>query len=471
MNNHTSFIDASKWSMLTEICVKFITPFSFLVLTKILSPSDFSIVAVATTILSFTYIISDLGVSKIIIQSSVDRERQDLIQNAGFYLNVLIGTLIFLLLFLFSKNIANSFNQPNSNLVICTISLQVLAYSFSSVQTAIFKKNLLFKKLFIIRVVTTFIPILVSVPIAIIYKSYWSIIIGNVISSFVSCVMLWYLSDWKPNFKLSNLHGIKVVFLKSFWNTLEQLIIMIPVFLDTYLISTHMEASDLGMYNVSRTLFTSCASLSLGAILPVFFSSLSSKSSDKILFKNLLLKGQKSIFFLASIMAIFGFLLSNLIETIFFATTWRGISKVISIIFLILGLEYFNSPLIEGFRSKGRFKLLAINSLISVLITIPILFYLSNFGIFPYIVGRCLSLYIGYITIAFLSRDILDVKYITFIRMNYLTILYVLTVIILSAVSNFKFQNYILFVLFIVLQYFQEKNNIHFMIKKLIKRK
>ena len=54
-------LNATLWSVLAEIIAKIISPAVFLILTHILSPSDFGVVSVATTILGLIYVVSDMG--------------------------------------------------------------------------------------------------------------------------------------------------------------------------------------------------------------------------------------------------------------------------------------------------------------------------------------------------------------------------------------------------------------------------
>ena len=51
-------------------------------LTRILSPNDFGVVTVATTVLSFVYVITDLGISKVIIQ---ERGTEDYLQRVRHF--------------------------------------------------------------------------------------------------------------------------------------------------------------------------------------------------------------------------------------------------------------------------------------------------------------------------------------------------------------------------------------------------
>ena len=124
---------ASFWSFLSEIVAKTIGPLLFLVMTLLLSPKDFGLVAVATVILGLLMVISDMGMSKVIIQESGDEEYLDHLNNVAFWFNVVLGLLVFLLLFLFSTPIANLYGEPKASSILQIMSLQVIFFSLSSI--------------------------------------------------------------------------------------------------------------------------------------------------------------------------------------------------------------------------------------------------------------------------------------------------------------------------------------------------
>ena len=65
---------------------------------------------------------------------------------------------------------------------------------------ALFKRNLDFKTLFGARLAGLFIPLLISIPIAIIYKNYCALILSNVALKFATALYLTIKSEWKPIF-------------------------------------------------------------------------------------------------------------------------------------------------------------------------------------------------------------------------------------------------------------------------------
>ena len=58
--------------------------------------------------------------------------------------------------------------------VISIASIQLIITSISSTQTAIFRRNFEFRKLFIARISVAIAPLVITVPLAIILRTYWA---------------------------------------------------------------------------------------------------------------------------------------------------------------------------------------------------------------------------------------------------------------------------------------------------------
>ena len=66
--------NATKWSSFTEILSILISPITTMVLTRLLTPDAFGVVATLTMIISFTQIFSDAGFQKYLIQYEFKNE-------------------------------------------------------------------------------------------------------------------------------------------------------------------------------------------------------------------------------------------------------------------------------------------------------------------------------------------------------------------------------------------------------------
>lgn len=396
-------IQASIWSSLAEIIAKIINPLVFLLLTQILSPKDFGVVAVATTVLGFIYVISDMGTSKILIQYNNKSKDFDKLCDVSFWFNSFMGIILFLLVFILAPQIANLYNQPNSSLVIRVLSLQILFYSLSSVQNALRKRELDFKFLFIVRLITIGTPLFISLPIAFAGGGYWAIVFSSLVGSALSMIVLWVKSNWKPT-KYFNFSLLKNIFSKSAWSTTEQIFIWIPISLDTYLLSNFLSTSDLGYFSTSKTFFATVTGLFLAPFIPVLFSALSKLTEETARFRRSVLFAQKLVFSISGFIGTSVFIYREYIGDLIFNQNWKGISAILGLMFLIMGLEYFYSVIVESLRACGYFKQVAINTVICICISAPILYFSVSKGLVIYVIVRSLLLYIQYPGIFYLSK-------------------------------------------------------------------
>lgn len=456
IKTNSKLLSATFWSISSEILAKTIGPVVFLILTRILSPKDFGIVSIATTILGFVYIVADLGIGKVLIQENGDSELFNKKINAGFWFNVTIGLIIFLFMFIFSKNIAIIFGEIKSSDVIKCMAVQVLFFSVSSVHIAYRKKILDFKFLFYLRLITVLTPAIISIPIAFAGYGYWAIVFGQIIGSLINTIILWKYSKWKPSIRI-NFKLLNNVLNKSIWNTIDQVFFWIPIILDTYLISKHYSSSVLGIFSTSKTLFTTAITLSLGAITPVIYSALS-EQKDSANFEKYVIKAQKLVFILAGIMGVFVFIFKSNIEKLLFNDNWFGISNVFGLIFILMGFDYFYYVILEALRAKGHFKQIALNTLLSVIITIPILFISISNGLIFYVITRCLTLYLRYPLAFYFSNKLIGISFIHCVKNNINTIYCFISALFLNellehTVINIYTQNIFKIIIFIIMIY------------------
>ena len=132
---------ATKWSTLAEISAKFITPFINIILARLLTPIDFGIVATVNMIVSFADVFTDAGFQKYIMQHTFESEKDlDNQTNVAFWTNLTISTFLWVIIVIFSEQIATLVGNPGLSLVIIISSISLPLTSFSSIHMARFKK-------------------------------------------------------------------------------------------------------------------------------------------------------------------------------------------------------------------------------------------------------------------------------------------------------------------------------------------
>ena len=226
---------ATRWSSLTEIATKIISPIVNMILARLITPEAFGIVATVTMITSFADIFTDAGFQKFLVQHDF-RSKDELDQNTNvaFWTNLTISMLLYALIFVFSEQLAKLVGNEGLGIVIAVASLSLPMTSFSSIQTARFKRDFDFRTLFYVRIITSLIPIVVTVPLAIISRSYWALVIGTLACNLITAVVLYIKSPWKPKFYYNGIQ-FKGMFSYSWWILLESVAVWLTSYIGTFI--------------------------------------------------------------------------------------------------------------------------------------------------------------------------------------------------------------------------------------------
>lgn len=272
---------ATKWSMLTEIISRLIAPITSMVLARLLTPEAFGIVATLTMIISFAEIFTDAGFQKYLIQhefeNTTDREQST---NVAFWSNFIVSLIIWGLITLFCEPLASFVGNPGLGYVIAIACISIPLAAFSSIQSALYKRDFDFKTLFRVRFVGIFVPLVITIPLALYLRNFWALILGTIAKDVINAVLLTYYSSWKPSIfyswkKLNNMFAF------SSWSLIEQISIWLTSYLDIFIVGKVLSSYYLGVYRTSTITVGQIMGIITAATTPVLFSSLSRLQNDE----------------------------------------------------------------------------------------------------------------------------------------------------------------------------------------------
>ena len=193
--------NATRWSTITEIVAKLVSPITSMILARLLTPEAFGVIATINMVISFADMFTDAGFQKFLIQHQF-KDEQELNQNTtvAFWTNLIISLIGWLIIAIFSENIAELVGNPGLGNVIVIAAVSLPLTSFSSIQMSRYKRNFDFKTLFYVRIVGVCVPIFVTVPLAFVTRSFWALVIGTIVGNLVNAIILTARSEWKPSF-------------------------------------------------------------------------------------------------------------------------------------------------------------------------------------------------------------------------------------------------------------------------------
>jgi len=372
---------ATKWSSITEIVAKLITPITSIVLARLLTPEAFGVVTTLTMIITFAEIFTDAGFQKYLIQHDF-KDDTDRIQstNVAFWSNFVMSLLIWGLIALFCEPLATMVGNPGLGYVLSIACVSIPLAAFSSIQMALYKRDLDFKTLFKVRIVGICIPLVVTIPLALWLKNFWALVIGTIVSNVVNAVLLTCYSKWKPSLYFS-FAKLKEMFSFTMWSMIEAVSIWLTSYVDVFIIGVYLNEHYLGLYKTSITVVGQIMGLVTAATTPILFSSLSRLQSDENEFKNLFFKFQKLVGLLVIPMGVGLFCFSDLITELLLGSQWMEASGFIGLwgltSSLTIVLAHYSS---EVYRSKGRPKLSVVAQWLHIIVLWPTVLITVKYG-------------------------------------------------------------------------------------------
>ncbi|MBD2704310.1 MOP flippase family protein [Spirosoma sp. BT702] len=186
MSNTQKAMNGGKWITLSTVIS---TLFQFLqvaVLARILDPSDFGIVSISNLIISFFQLFSNLGFSNsIIYRQESDRN----VLSTLYYLNLLIGVALYVLMHLSSPFIVSFYHEPKLAHVLNISSYYFVVGYFGQLYMFLLEKELRFRSVACIDIGASVIGTITTVVLA--YSGYHelSLIIGTLVTQSVKSTL------------------------------------------------------------------------------------------------------------------------------------------------------------------------------------------------------------------------------------------------------------------------------------------
>lgn len=174
---------------------------STLILARLLLPSDFGIVAMASLVVALIDTLLDLGVSSALIQDN--KADHDDFNTAWTLRFIQAGIAALLIATLGAPLAASYFNDERVIDVLRIMALSVLFSGFENIGIVAFQKNMEFGRdfqFFFFRRVTGFA---ITIALAFWLRSYWAMVFGALAGRIAGVVLSYLLHEFRPHFSLA----------------------------------------------------------------------------------------------------------------------------------------------------------------------------------------------------------------------------------------------------------------------------
>lgn len=264
------------WGFMEKFSMQLVTFCVGIILARLLSPSDYGLIAMAAVFVAISQIVVDSGFSSALIRKA---DRTDLDYSTVFDINVGLSVVMGGLLCISSHWIAAFYNEPQLVGIISLNGLYVFLGSFISVQRTKLIADLQFKTRSKINIINSLIGGAIAIAMAFAGFGVWALVYPNIITVFTGAVLYWYYQRWFPGVRFSK-SSAKEMF--SFGSKLLMSTILNTIYTNVYpmVIGKKFSASFLGFYTKGAS-FASLPSTTIASVVgEVAYPVLSSIQDD-----------------------------------------------------------------------------------------------------------------------------------------------------------------------------------------------
>lgn len=235
------------------------------ILARLLSPTDFGLVAVAMTVVPVVYLIADLGFATYLMQA---KEIPGTVASTAFWYSALSGVVLAGVLVAVSPLLELLFGVSGVASVISAMAPAVVFVSLAAVPIALLRRGLRFRALSIQAAVAALVGQIVAIIMALSGAGVWALVAQVVVAQLVTLIAAWIASRWRPSrafdwsqFRMMFGFGTKVVGVNG--------IAMGRQWAENAIISNVLGAGALGQLTVALRLVQTSQEVAGAAIAPV----------------------------------------------------------------------------------------------------------------------------------------------------------------------------------------------------------
>ncbi len=188
------------WSALQKFGVMAISFISNIVLARLLSPDDFGCIGMLAIFIVISSTFIDGGFGSALIQKKEPTEED---YSTIFYWNMILSLVLYGILFISAPAIARYYEIPLLSDVLRVEGIVLIINALSIIQNNRLRKQLKFRKLAIIDIVSAVISITVTIVLAANGWGIWALVAQQLMLCSITTLILWLTNKWHPKWVFS----------------------------------------------------------------------------------------------------------------------------------------------------------------------------------------------------------------------------------------------------------------------------
>ncbi len=266
------------WRMVEVVGAEFFAFCSFLILTWLLAPEHFGVVALATMLLMVAQLVLFQGIGEALVQKE---EIDDGFFSSALWMNLLLASIAALVLVAASSRIADTFSEPGFGPIMRAIAPLLLIYALSGILQAKLRRDLKLKAFALASIAATLTGAVVAALMALMEFEAWSLVGRQWTYALISTAMFVICAAWRPALSVARYH---VQALAGFsLNTVGAALLRFCLRqVDLLFLGLHLPAQQVGLYFLATRLLNTVGQLTYHSIQKIGLPVLSRLQTDPV---------------------------------------------------------------------------------------------------------------------------------------------------------------------------------------------
>lgn len=343
-------VRGAAWSWFSRFAGLLLRIGSTVILTRLLTPQEFGLLAMAQVFAEFASLFVDFGFSVSILHRKEIDER---LTSSVFWLNLGMASLLFLAFLPGAHAVAAFYGEPAVIGLTRFVALTFVFSALSSVPVALLKREMRFDQVAKAEIFTNFSSGLLAVLLAWQGFGVWSIALQSVGAAALLAVAVFWLARWRPRLQLDvsalrevagfslGLFGYKMV---AYWGRA----------LDRIFIGRFVGAGGLGLYTRAYTLMMLPTSQLSDAIQHPTFRALSAIREDRERVKRIQLRMLTMLTFVGYPIIVGLAAVAEPFILTMYGASWAGVIPIYTILCWVSMVHILSSAGSSLLNSQGR---------------------------------------------------------------------------------------------------------------------
>ncbi len=331
-------IKGAGWLVFSRFVGRIIDFFTLLVLARILTPADFGLAALATSLVVVVDTMLEVPVTQALVRlPTIDKSHLDTGFTVGLMRGAVMGTI------LLAAAWPYSWINHDSHLVVlvAVLSLGPISRGLTSPAMVNFARQLGFRQTFILESSGKLVAAIIAMLVVLSGGAYWAIVANFVIASFASTVVSYILAPYRPAFSLARLPDF-AGFIG--WFSSAQLVSALNWQFDRFLIGALADRPTLGRYAVASDVAVIPTQSLIGPALQPVMAAFSQINADRARVCHAFLKATRFAMLISAPACVGISLTADLATDLLLGAKWEHAAPLLSLLALsVAPIPYFQT--------------------------------------------------------------------------------------------------------------------------------